>query len=133
MIRIILLLLPALIPSWRFFREIAPSPRIDYRLEGGDWHRLCPRPPRLSPLSLLLRLAWNPRRNEELYLVTLSERLAEAPSRHAIDEIYRRAARLTGAKPGSQLQFRLTFRERAGPDIVTSELYSSAPVPVAGG
>jgi len=132
MFRVILLLLPALIPSWRFFREVAPSPRIDYRLNGGDWLRLCPRPPRLSPRQMLTRLVWNPQRNEELYLVTLSERLAEAPTRHSIDEINRRAARLTGAEPGSRLEFRLTFLEREGNDVVTYELYRSDPLVVTG-
>ena len=132
MFRIILLLLPALIPSWRFFREIAASPRIDYRLEGGDWLRLCPRPQRLSVLQLLTRLVWNPARNEELYLVTLSERLAEAPSRHAIDEINRRMARLVAAPIGAQLQFRLTFVEREGQGLVTYELYRSDPLRVTG-
>lgn len=128
MFRVILLLLPALIPSWRFFREIAPSPRIDYRLDGGDWQRLCPSPPRISPFRLLLRLFWNPRRNEELYLVTLSERLAESPTRHSIDEINRRTARLVGAPAGARLQFRLTFLERLGQEVVTDELYRSDPL-----
>ena len=132
MFRVILLLLPALIPSWRFFREIAPSPRIDYRLDGGDWHRLCPRPPRLSPHQVLTRLVWNPQRNEELYLVTLSERLAEAPGRHSIDEINRRAARLVAAPAGSRLQFRLIFMERDGDAVVACELYRSEPLLVAG-
>lgn len=130
MFRVILLLLPALIPSWRFFREVAPSPRIDYRLDGGDWRRLCPRPARLSLVEVLVRLVWNPRRNEELYLVTLSERLAEAPTRHSIDEINRRTARLVGAQVNESLQFRLTFLAREGQDVVTYELYRSDPVPV---
>jgi hypothetical protein len=131
MFRVILLLLPALIPSWRFFREVAPSPRIDYRLDGGNWLRLCPRPARLSPGEMLARLFWNPQRNEELYLVTLSERLAEAPTRHSSDEINRRTARLVGAKAGAKLEFRLTFREREGKEVVTYELYRSDPLLVA--
>ncbi len=125
--------MPALIPSWRFFREIAPSPRIEYRLGSGDWRRLCPRPARVSPREALLRLIWNPARNEELYLVTLSERLAEAPTPHAIQEIRRRAARLIGAKPGDMLQFRLMFRAREGDGILRYELYRSDPAPVAEG
>lgn len=128
MFRVILLLLPALIPSWRFFREIAPSPRIDYRLDGGDWQRLCPPPKRVSVLQMLMRLFWNPARNEELYLVTLSERLAEDPSRHSIDEINRRTARLVRAPPGARLQFRLLFIEREGQRLVTHELYRSDPL-----
>lgn len=137
MFRVFLLLLPALIPSWRFFSEIAPSPRIDYRLNGGAWARLCPRPPRLLARQALTRLVWNPQRNEELYLVTLSERLAESldevPSPHAIAEIHRRAARLVGARPGQSLQFRLTFLAREDAGLVTYELYRSAPLVVAGG
>lgn len=130
MVRVILLLLPALIPSWRFFREIAPSPRVDYRLDGGDWKRLCPRPMRLSPLQLLGRLFWNPQRNEELYLVTLSERLAETPTRHSIDEINRRTARLGGAPVGSLLEFRLIFRTSEGLEIIDEQVYQSNPLRV---
>lgn len=128
MFRVFSLLLPALIPSWRFFREVGPSPRIDYRLDGGDWRRLCPRPSRLSLFQILARLFWNPQRNEELYLITLSERLAEAPTSHSINEINRRTARLVGAKPGSWLEFRLVFRMREGHNVVSYALYQSDPL-----
>ena len=45
------LLLPALIPSWRFFDTIAPSPRIEYALlhdphAAAAWREFRPRPAR---------------------------------------------------------------------------------------
>jgi len=33
MLRTLQLLLPALIPSWEFFKAVAPSPRIEYWIE----------------------------------------------------------------------------------------------------
>jgi hypothetical protein len=43
------LLLPAIIPSWRFFDAVAASPRVDYAITAPDTQprlgRICP-PPR---------------------------------------------------------------------------------------
>ncbi len=91
------LLLPALIPSWRFFEVIEASPRIEYALlptsdldDAAEWREFRPRPQRLSVAALLGRLLWNPRWNETLFLVTCAERLMDAPTAHSEDEIFRR-------------------------------------------
>lgn len=81
------LLLPALFPSWRFFALIAPAPRIDIALQGEAWQRFRARPERLGAGALAARLIWNPTRNEDLYLVSLSERLIATSSDHAAREI----------------------------------------------
>jgi hypothetical protein len=132
------LLLPALIPSWRFFDVIAPSPRIEYALlasptdAAGDWREFRPRPGRLSLAAMLLRLFWNPRWNETLFLVSCAERLVEQPTAHSEDEIFRRIAadfarRSDGAALQPWLCFRLVFLSRERDAIRREVLFRSAP------
>ncbi|MEP0153348.1 MAG: hypothetical protein ABJE81_01625 [Pseudophaeobacter sp.] len=123
-----------MIPSWRFFKTVAPSPRIEYRLieagRVGDWQEDRPRPWHLGPGQILRRMLWNPNWNEQLYLVSCSERLIEAPSQHSVDEINRRVARLLPPGPES-LQFRLVFLSREGAQIGKLVEYESMPVPLS--
>lgn len=116
------LLLPALIPSWNFFDVIAPSPRVEYaRLRSigdasGDWREFRPRPAQVPPLEMLKRLAWNPRWNESLFLVSCAERLTEEASAHSEDEIFKRIAADLVREPDDAerpwLCFRLVFLGR---------------------
>lgn len=131
MLRLISLLLPALIPSWRFFKTVAPSPRIEYRLISngatGPWREDRPRPASLSAGQILKRMFWNPDWNEQLFLVSCSERLIEIPTDHSLNEINTRVARLL--PPGPELlQFRLVFLSREGATIVKLVEYESTPV-----
>ncbi len=91
------LLLPALIPSWNFFDEIAASPRIEYALlrapgDSCEWREFRPRPPHVSFPAMLARLFWNARGNETLFVVSCAERLLAEPTAHSQDEIFRRIA-----------------------------------------
>jgi hypothetical protein len=133
--------LPALVPSWRFFDVIAPSPRIEYacleneRDAPGAWHEFNPRPARLSFGAMLARLFWNPRWNESLFLATCAERLLESPSDFRRDEILRRIARAlerdrADARPF--LQFRLVLLSRDGAHIQRQIAYVSPPCRRAG-
>lgn len=134
MLRLMSLFLPTVIPSWRFFQTVAPSPRIEYRLitgeQAGDWHEDRPRLAHLSFGQMLRRMLWNPDWNEQLYLVSCSERLIEAPSQHSLDEISTRVARLLPHGP-QLLQIRLVFVSREGAQIVKLVEYESTPVPLA--
>ena len=132
MLRPLSLLLPALIPSWRFFKTVAPSPRVYYRLDGGEWAAVAPRPEQVPVAVMVRRWVWNPAWNEALYLVTLSERLVDAPTDHSLRELTTRIIRITCAPPGAMLQFRLTFVTREGDRILTEELFRSDPVEVPG-
>ncbi|MEP3537882.1 hypothetical protein [Ascidiaceihabitans sp.] len=85
---------------------------------------------------MLRKLFWNPAWNDDLFMVSLSERLTLAPSTHSIDEIRARITRQAqrGApslSPTSQLQFRLVFISRGDASdasaIVTETTYVSAP------
>ena len=133
-LRLISLFLPTVIPSWRFFQTVAPSPRIEYRLisgdQPGDWHEDRPRPAHLSFGQMLWRMLWNPDWNEQLYLVSCAERLIDAPSQHSLDEINTRVARLLPHGP-QLLQIRLVFVSREGALIVKLVEYESTPVPLA--
>lgn len=98
MLQTLKLLLPALIPSWRFFDVIADSPRIEYTLlrspgePARDWQEFRPRPERFPLPAMLGRLVWNPRWNESLFVVSCAERLLAEPTTHSQDEIFHRIA-----------------------------------------
>ena len=137
MIRALALLLPALMPSWKFFRAIEPSPRIEWRRVAGesepdkedDWQAFRPRPTHLSFVAMLARLFWNPHWNETLYSVSLAERHSLHPTSHSIDEIFRLLSKdIVSDKSGSssgQIQFRLVFVHRHGEAIVRDVTYQS--------
>lgn len=136
------LILPAVIPSWRFFSTVAPSPRIEYVIRGsatdrsGVWQEFRPHPDHVSFGRMLRRMIWNPRWNETLFLVSCAERLIAAPTEHSVVEIQTRVARdvMRGAKPPaltSRLYFRLVFLDREGADIIKSIEYVSGGVILA--
>jgi hypothetical protein len=119
------LLLPALIPSWRFFKTVAPSPRVEYRLKGTeDWRESHPLPERLRGVDYLRRLLFSPDRNTPLYMVSLSERLVETESAHAKAELHR-LIRATLPDEAGALEFRLLFVSREGGELVTYVEYES--------
>jgi hypothetical protein len=130
MLRTLLLLLPAVVPSWRFFDVIAPSPRIEFRLlqapddAAGDWREFRPRPAHVSLRQMLGRLFWNPRWNESLFLVSCAERLLDEPTDHSSDEISRRIAFDFPGATGF-LQFRLIVLSRREGAIVRDVAYVS--------
>jgi hypothetical protein len=96
MLETLKLLLPALVPSWRFFDEIAPSPRIEFTLlktpqdTPARWQEFRPRPQSLPLRSLIKRMFWNARWNEYLFLVSCAERLVSNPTQHSEREIAKR-------------------------------------------
>ncbi len=122
MLQTLKLLLPALIPSWRFFDTITPSPRIEFALlktrrsKPRTWQEFRPRPARLTFGGMLKRMFWNPRWNESLFLVSCAERLVTHPTEHSRKEIVKRiTAELQRHNVDSPyLQFRLVFVSREG-------------------
>jgi hypothetical protein len=134
------LFLPALMPSWRFFESIAPSPRIEYAICASDaiapsaWHEFRPRPQSVSFLQMLWRLIYNPQWNEHLYLTSCAERLMQvADDRYSAAEIMRRIqADLRGERGRQYLRFRVAFISREEAGLETHILYESAPEPING-
>jgi hypothetical protein len=104
------LLLPALVPSWRFFDAVGASPRVEYALLpgpdpfGAAWAQARPRVARLGLRAMLLRLVWNPDWTESLFLVSLCERLMQASGagtvEHSERELLLRVARGLGDGDG---------------------------------
>lgn len=140
------LLIPALIPSWRFFDVIAPSPRIQYALLASEqattdqWVEFAPRPESLSFWQMLLRLIWNPGWNETLFVMSCAERLMENPAEHSENEIMNRiSSNLINDKPALKngkevyLQFRLLVVERENDVLHESVTYYSRIEPVSMG
>ncbi|WP_292938654.1 MULTISPECIES: hypothetical protein [unclassified Novosphingobium] len=124
-------------PSWRFFDAVSESPRVDYAVLSAPksvaehWQEFRPRPAVLKPATTLRRMLWNPQWNENLFLVSLAERLmtvttAETDA-HSERELLLRVARHLDRHEafdaGSYLQIRLRFVSRSGPDhAVTSQI-----------
>lgn len=137
------LLLPAIIPSWRFFDAVTASPRLDYALLTTPdeavmlWREFRPRPATLGLATMLRRLFWNAQWNENLYLVSLSERLMSATTAqtedHSQRELLLRVARHLllhrVCDERAYLQLRLRFVRRPGPaDVVEEQVVYLSPV-----
>lgn len=145
MLHTLKLLIPALIPSWRFFDAIAPSPRIQFTLLTADdevpheWHEFRPRPAHLSFPCMLGRMLWNPQWNETLFVVSCAERLMEYPTRHSEHEILKRIIGDIVREPvnaacatATHLQFRLLTLERREGGLHEEVTYHSRVVSLPG-
>ena len=112
--RILGLLLPVLLPAWRFFQTIEPSPRVEV-WDGKDWIEARPLPQNVPLATMARRLFWSPDRNEALYLTSLAERLLQDGRAHAERELVRRV----GAR------FRVVEVDRVGGALVRSVRFTS--------
>lgn len=114
--------LPVMFPSWQFFKTVEPSPRVQWALlsdsEGAvpEWNEFRPHPLTVTPFQMVLRLFWNPYRNDTLFVVSCAERIQQFPDPHSINEIRRRILadlqKLPFDTPDKLLQFRLVFVHR---------------------
>lgn len=131
------LILPILLPSWRFFKTVEPSPRVHWALmqSPDHWHSYRPRPDRVSVVTMLRRLLWNPRWNQTLYVVSCAERLHLDPNPHSEAQIAARVAREIldsgAADTAMRFRFRLVFVQRVGDHMVEDVVFVSEPVPLA--
>ncbi len=124
------LLLPALIPSWDFFRSVEASPRIEYWVaeDGPYWREFQPRPAQITAGAMVRRLFWNPNWNDQLFLVSCAERLVTDPTEHAVDAIRNRLETALMPKKGRRtVQFRLVFVSEAQGHTVREVEYESTP------
>jgi len=130
------LILPALIPSWRFFDVIAPSPRIEFSVFEGvdsverDWHEFRPRPDHLSMIEIIKRVFWNPSWNESLFMMSCAERIMAGQEEHSRHAIMQRIcndykAALDDVMNDRFVQFRLVFVSREGDEIRRHVAYTS--------
>jgi hypothetical protein len=133
------LLLPALVPSWHFFKAVGASPRIEWALWAPDaqytplWQEFRPRPPHISPLEVAKRMFWNPAWNETLFLVSCAERWAENGTEHSLLEISNRVAaglqsqHMTPNTGSDQFCFRIVLVGREGAEVSREVIYTSPP------
>ena len=123
-------LLPALIPSWRFFDYIAPSPCIEFAVIAAaddpamHWREFRPRPAHLPVAAMLRRLLWNPLWNEFLFMVSCAEKLLNEPSARRETELLTRiATAIARGETGDQfaastyLRFRIVVLKREDEQI----------------
>ncbi len=139
MSRILLLVLPILFPSWRFFAWIAPSPRIEWAIGAARdpeplWRAWRPKPADFSLLERLWRLLWNPHGNETLFLTSCAERFLESADPQAIDTVRTLIAAeapgdVAAMEPGAELTLhvRLLSVQRVADDRVRTEVWRATP------
>lgn len=137
------LILPVLVPSWRFFKTIEPSPRVQWAFVTGSddalaqWQEFRPRPTHVSILQMLRRLFWNPAWNETLFLVSCAERIQDQPTDHSINEIRHRIAREITQQPtevkGETFHFRLVFMRREADKLLSETVFLSKEFPLKSG
>jgi len=136
MLHLLHLLLPALIPSWRFFKTVEPSPRVQWSLvkDGArDWQEYAARPASVSAIQMLCRLFWNPRWNDALYMVSLAERETIAACPHSKAEISQRIRRkLLTSRPAQDgvFQFRILYVFRDEDGLHQSVTYEGPLTPI---
>ncbi len=131
MLQLLSLYLPVLFPSWRFFDQLGPSPRIEVRLAGEtDWRDLCARPERLGFGQMLVALVYSPDRNEQLFLVSLATRLAIEPCDQMGDLLIRRIQARLAPTRGTTYQFRVCFLAREDGRIGQFVDFESGVLPV---
>ncbi|MES2661965.1 MAG: hypothetical protein V4629_01560 [Pseudomonadota bacterium] len=128
-ISLVKLLLPALLPSWKFFNYIAPSPRVQYGLLNEEfqmidnWHEFRPRPHCISHSDMLKRLFWNPQWNESLFIMSCAERIiTEVPTHYENEILFRMVQdwhdhKLLHSTKTHHIQFRLLFVERVNNEL----------------
>ncbi len=139
MLKTLSLILPVLIPSWRFFKSIEPSPRVQWALfaaadgQAETWQDFRPKPQSTSFAEVVLRLFWSPARNDTLFVVACAERIEQAPTAHSIAEIDQRILgdldRSGANLRGKLMQFRLIFVHREGGEMYQDIVFVSDAIP----
>ena len=137
MLKSLKLLLPILAPSWQFFKEIAPSPRIEYKLENNktleaNWVELTARPEKISLLNNLKRLFYNAEWNEYMFMINSAESLiieaSEEKEKDLLDRIIKYLLEKNIDLTNQELKFRLVFINRKNKELKQHILYESKTV-----
>lgn len=132
MLNTLKLLLPVIVPSWRFFDVIAPSPRIEFALlkDRGNtstvWKEFQPRPHHVSLFQMIKRMPWNAKWNDTLFLMSCAERLIDYPTKHSENEIFDRILNGVTSTDYRFVQFRLVFIKRVKSDLEKHVLFVSS-------
>lgn len=117
------LFIPAIIPSWRFFDFIAPSPRIEVRFfknkptQNQKWMEFLPASNTASPIKILSHLFYNPHRNQRLFMAACAERIAQDHCPYAKRDIETAIRSSSYHLNSTHFQYRLKFIYREQSDI----------------
>lgn len=141
MLRLVSFVLPVLLPSWRFFQSVEPSPRVEWACchtsqKPLNWREFRPCRTRITPLQMVCSLFWNPSRNANLFIVSCAERIRQAPNDHSIGVI--QAAVQSDIREGiiattsDLIQFRLVFVHREDSQFVRDVVFVSDVFPAVG-
>lgn len=138
---LIALLLPILMPSWRFFDRIEGRYIIEWRFLDAnarvlsDWHPCHTPRPHISSRQMLRQLFWNPTGNEALFMLSCAERLAAVGEPRVVREIETRIWR--AAQPQAPhlgyLQFRVRFVSRVSARVVYETRFTAPPRRITAG
>ncbi|MCE2929054.1 MAG: hypothetical protein LW817_05445 [Candidatus Caenarcaniphilales bacterium] len=112
MLQVFKLLAPIFIPAWQFFREIAPSPRIEYALDSEQfktWHEFNLRPQEINFWGFVRRIFYNREWNEMLFIMNCAEKLITSPNQYSSEEILKRLKTNLKLSDSEHLKFRLVF------------------------
>ncbi len=134
-------LLPALLPSWRFFDRVGAAPRLEWaRAAKGEppvWRVFRPQPERRSVDAVALSLVWAPRRDETLFLLSCAERLIESPDPPRERVLLARlrelalAGEFVARTHEDRLHVRIMLTERDGEAIAEREAWRATPIELA--
>lgn len=143
MLKTLHLILPVLVPSWRFFKSVEPSPRVQWASQPpGDetppiWQDFRPRPPHVTALQMLGRLVWNAAWNDQLFVVSCAERIALNPTDHSIKQIKQRLfddlSLVACDAPDQLIRFQLVFVQRSDAGPISEVLFVSDAFPARRG
>lgn len=123
-LRALRLFLPCLMPSWAFFKEIGPSPRIEYCTESdAPWQPAYVWPQGMGVQRHLQRLFYNADWNAHLFLTSLAERQLIEPDRDVEALIKHVLAQKAGRHVAA---FRILLECREGSELRRDITYQSS-------
>jgi len=142
MLRSLALFLPVLMPSWRFFAMVAPSPRVEFTLlrephaAPDVWQEFRPRPAKVPMRAMLGRMICNAHWNETLFITSCAERYLGEGTQKCFDHILAYLiSDLQGKEPAKahnaqHVQVRFIVVTRDEDRIVREEVYRSPVYPL---
>lgn len=116
MLRLVVLYVPVLFPSWRFFQEVGAGVRLEVSEDDSNWIAFAPLPKQFSPMHALFSLFYNPRWNEQLFAITCAERFLACKSLSAENELKKQICRVLKSPQANT--FRVVLVDDEGSETV---------------
>lgn len=119
-------------PSWQFFNEVAPSPRIEFAVldtkdqEISQWQDLVSRKQEYKISDFFKSIFFNPEWNQKLYLINCAEKIVISQSKHAVKEIFKAILEKLKLEGDKFVCFRLVFISKKSEGFREDILYQSS-------